>query len=118
MIREAEYCVLMTFGGGSWNSLNDSYRIAKYRNKALTVDSFLHIIHKAIAYGWISGKKDGLPVFCYESRFGITQKGSIALEYYKDMRYHHTIKKNLLSKEGKAMITLPGQRYKENVNVE
>lgn len=118
MIREAEYCVLMTFGGGSWNSLNDSYRIAKYRNKALTVDSFLHIIHKAIAYGWISGKKDGLPVVCYESRFGITQKGSIALEYYKDMRYHHTIKKNLLSKEGKAMITLPGQRYKENVNVE
>ena len=85
---------------------------------ALTVDSFLHIIHKAIAYGWISGKKEGLPVFCYESRFGITQKGSIALEYYKDMRYHHTIKKNLLSKEGKAMITLPGQRYKENVNVE
>ena len=118
MIREAEYCVLMTFGGGSWNSLNDSYRIAKYRNKALTVDSFLHIIHKAIAYGWISGKKEGLPVFCYESLFGITQKGSIALEYYKYIRYHHTIKKNLLSKEGKAMITLPGQRYKENVNVE
>ena len=118
MIREAEYCVLMTFVGGSCNSLNYSYRIGKDRNKALTVDSFLHIIHKAIAYGWISGKKDGLPVFCYESRFGITQKGSIALEYYKDMRYHHTIKKNLLSKEGKAMITLPGQRYKENVNVE
>ena len=51
MIREAEYCVLMTFGGGSWNSLNDSYRIAKYRNKGTNLfnkNSILSVVNVAI----------------------------------------------------------------------
>lgn len=117
MIKEHEYRVLMTFGGGAWNSLNDSYSIARFHNRAMTLEKFMHCIHKFLAYGWIRGQKEGLNVFNYKARFGITQKGSDAMEFYKDMRYHHTDKKSLLSEEGRAMITLPGQRYNPNVHV-
>lgn len=112
MIKEREYRVLATFGGGNWNSLNDSYSIARVRLKKIDVKEFMRYIHKFLAYGWICGQTDGLPVFNYKSRFGITRKGSDALEYFKDMRYHHTDMKRLISKEGKAMITLPGEKYK------
>lgn len=115
MHSELDYKILMTFGGGQYISLNSSYRVAKHAQKTLDIKKYKHIIHKMLAYGWISGEKHGLPVFCYAAKFGITAKGSKALEYYKQVRYHHTRKKHLLSKEGRAMITLPGQRYTDNV---
>lgn len=111
MIKECDYKVLMTFGGGGWNSLTDSYRILFVKDKRFKSQDFMRIIHKLLSYGWIRGQREGINVKNYASRFGITQKGSDALEFYKGMRYHHTDKKALLSAEGKAMITLPGQRY-------
>lgn len=114
MINKDLYKVLMTFGGGTWISLADSLRIAAHRNKGMHVEKYKKLIKKCLEYGWISTEKSGLPVFAYKNMFGITQRGSDALEFYKSMRYNHTDKKYLLTKEGRAMITLPGQRYNGN----
>ena len=117
MIKEHEYRVLMTFGGGAWNSLNDSYSIARFHNRAMTLEK-IHALYSQIPSLWLdTGPKGRAQCFYYKARFGITQKGSDAMEFYKDMRYHHTDKKSLLSEEGRAMITLPGQRYNPNVHV-
>lgn len=117
MINKLDYRVLMTFGGGVFNTLQESYRIARFNTREMDLNKFKAILHKLLAYGWIRGEVDGLPVFSYKSKFGITRRGSDALEFFKQMRYHHTDKKILLSKEGKAMITLPGEKYRNNVYV-
>lgn len=118
MIKELDYRVLMTFGGGAYITLNDSYSIASRHIKHLTVKEFKRLLHKLLSYGWIRGEREGMPIFTYKSRFGITRRGSDALEFYKYMRYNHTDKKNLLSEEGRAMITLPGEKYRNNGHVQ
>lgn len=107
MINQGLYSVLTSFGGGKWMSLAESVRVLSIRNNKFNLREYKHFIRKCLAYGWIKCQKAGLPIFAYKNMFGITQRGSDALEFYKDMRYHHTNKKCLLSPEGKAMITLP-----------
>ena len=111
MINKDLYKVLMTFGGGEWISLADSLNIAALHNKKMCLPYYKKLVHKCLEYGWIQSNVHGMPIFAYKNMFGITRRGSDALEFYKSMRYHHTDKRFLLSNEGKAMITLPGEKY-------
>lgn len=106
-MRELEYRLLTTVGGGNWYPVEHSYRIAKYHFKKLTLKEFEHILKKLVAYGLIRAHYDGIKLISYKNELGITQKGSDCMEYWKRVRYAHTDKKNYLSEEGQAMITLP-----------
>lgn len=106
-MTEAEYRVLMSVGGGSWYPVDHSFRIANFYIKTLNVKDFERILKKLVAYGHIRAQKDGVKLVSYKNMIGITKRGSDALEYWKRIRYDHTDKKSLLSKEGQAMITLP-----------
>jgi hypothetical protein len=110
--KEIEYRILSAFGGGKWSHCNDIYGVLHHTlGRLMTVPIFVKTLHRLLAYGLIATEKDGLPVFCYANKFGITKKGSDAMEYWKQVRYTHTDKKRYLTKEGAAMITLPGERY-------
>ena len=108
MINKDLYTVLATFGGGKWMSLADSARVVLLKHKNIKLHQYKQHIKRCIEYGWIRCEKPGLPTFAYKNMFGITKRGSDAMEFYKSMRYNHTDKRFLLSKEGRAMITLPG----------
>lgn len=107
MINKDLYAVLTTFGGGKWMSLTDSARVLSIKDRKFSIDNYKNLIRRCLEYGWICCQKSGLPIFAYKNMFGITKRGSDALEFFKSMRYHHTDKRCLLSKEGRAMITLP-----------
>jgi hypothetical protein len=107
MINKDLYTVLTTFGGGKWMSLGDSVQILSIKDKKFSIEKYKKLIRRCLEYGWIGCQKSGLPVFAYKNMFGITKRGSDALEFFKSMRYHHTDRRILLSKEGRAMITLP-----------
>lgn len=118
MWREEEYRVLTTVAGGEWTHLSMMYYVAKREIKDLTVERLKQIISKLIAYNLISAETASLPPFNYKNKLGITRKGSEALEYYKRVRYYMTDKKIYLSKEGGAMITLPGEHARQKVHIQ
>jgi len=118
MWREDEYRVLASVAGGEWTHLTMMYFVLRRQIPGLTVDRLKDILKKLIAYNLISTQNEHLPFFNYNNKLGITKKGSDALEYYKRVRYAMTDKKIYISKEGGAMITLPGEHAKRDVQIE
>ena len=118
MWHEDEYRVLSSVAGGEWTHLSMMYYVIKHNLPDITVDELKYILKRLIAYNLVSTQNEHLPPFNYNNKFGITKKGSDALEYYKRVRYYQTDKKIYLSKEGGAMITLPGEHAKRDVAIE